>query len=96
MLSACAGTQSHLRILEKDNALRVDPSQNPNYDYVVSLRNVKDIGYDPDNKATRDSTALSALSAQCPSGRVVGETVISTGTYLLGNASRTYAIQVKC
>jgi len=95
-LAGCAGSQTHLRTLEQVNALSVAPAQSPTHDYVVSIRNVKDPGYDPDNKPTRDATALAALKTQCPSGRIVGETVIDTGTYLLGNPARTYAIQVKC
>lgn len=94
--AGCAGSQSHLRLLEKDNALSVAPANSPTHDFVVSIRNLKDFGYDADDKATRDRTALQALEAQCPAGRVVGETVINTGTYALGNPSRTYAIQVKC
>jgi hypothetical protein len=94
---ACAGTQSHLRLLEKDNALNVQPAP-PGlpYDFVVSIRNVKDFGFDPDDKATRDRTALQALQSQCPAGRIVGETAINTGAYALGNASLTYSLQVKC
>lgn len=96
ILSACAGSQTHMRVLEADNALNVMPASSPTHDFVVSIRNLKDFGYDPDDKATRDRTALQALETQCPAGRVVGETVINTGTYALGNPSRTYAIQVKC
>lgn len=95
-VSGCSGSQSHLRLLEADNALSVAPANSPTHDFVVSIRNVKDIGYDPDDKATRDRTAVQAMQAQCPSARVVGETVITTGTYLLGNPARTYAIQIKC
>jgi hypothetical protein len=95
-ISGCAGTQSHLRTLEQINALSVAPASSPTHDFVVSIRNVKDPGYDPDNKATRDATALSALKTQCPAGRIVGETVVDTGTYALGNPARTYMVQVKC
>lgn len=95
-LASCAGSQSHLRVLESANALSVAPAQAAGYDYLVSIRNVKDFGFDPDDKATRDRTALQALETQCPKARIVGETVMNTGTYALGNPSRTYAIQVKC
>lgn len=96
IFQGCAGSQSHLRLLEKDNALNIAPTQGVGYDYVVSIRNVKDFGFDPDNKATRDRTVLQAMQSQCPGARIVGETVTSTGEYALGNPSRTYAIQVKC
>jgi hypothetical protein len=95
-LSGCAGTEAGMPLLQKDNALNVLPSQQPGYDYLVSIRNVKDFGYDPDDKATRDRTALLALKDQCAAPQIVGETVINTGTYALGNPARTYAIQVKC
>lgn len=95
-LIGCAGSQSHLRILESGNAISVSPASVPSHDFVVSIRNVKDFGYDPDDKATRDTTALQMLREQCPAGRVVGETVVNTGTYALGNPSRTYLVQVKC
>ena len=85
LLAGCAGSQAHLRLFEHDNALSVAPAQSPTHDYVVSIRNLKDFGYDPDDKATRDSTALTALKTQCPAARVVGETAIDTGTYALGN-----------
>lgn len=48
-LACCAGSQSHLRILEADNALSVAPAQSAGYDYLVSIRNVKDFGFDPDD-----------------------------------------------
>lgn len=96
VLTGCAGSQTHLRILEAENSLRVDVANSPDYDYTVSLRNVKDFNYNVDDKATRDATALRALQTQCPRGSIVGETVINTGTYLLGDPARTYVMQVRC
>lgn len=95
-LAGCAGTNVGNQSMLANGSLSVQPSQGQSYDFVVSLRNVKDFGFDPDDKATRDRTALMVVKDQCPGGRVVGETVINTGTYLLGNPARTYAMQVKC
>ena len=96
-LAGCAGTDSQMRVLENSNAVRVDQaSPGLPYDYVVSVRNVKDIGYDPDTKETRDDMALRMMRDQCPGARIFGETVINTGQFLLGNPARTYAIQIKC
>ena len=95
ILAGCADSQPYMRTLKQSNALRVDPANTLGADYVVSLRNLKDVGYDPDDKADRDRVALAALRDQCPAGRIVGETVINTGTYLLGNPSRTYALRIK-
>lgn len=96
-LAGCNVTDAQNRLLEKDGALRVDPAPSgQRYDFVVSLRNVKDVGYDPDDRETRNGKALQVLREQCPTGRVVGETVVSTGEYALGGAARTYAVQVRC
>jgi hypothetical protein len=96
-LAACTpGTQGYNRIMEGNGNLRVQPATSPTHDYDVYVRNVLDIGYDPSDKATRDRTALSMLSTQCPSATVVGETTINTGEWLGGRQSMTYIVQVKC
>lgn len=95
-LLGCAGTDSHLRLLERENALRIEPAQNRHFDYIVRMSNVVDIGYDPDNKTTRDETALRAMKTQCPNGKIVGEDIIEKGAYAIGRAAREYLVQIKC
>lgn len=97
LLAACTpGTQGYIRNMEGHGNLRVEPSNQPGYDYAVYVRNVLDIGYNPSDKATRDQTALQMLQTQCPTGSVVGETIINTGEWLGGRQSLTYIVQVKC
>ena len=97
LIAGCTpGTQGYLRNMESYGNLRVQPSTVATHDYDVYVRNVLDIGYDPSDKATRDRTALSMLQAQCPTGRVVGETTINTGEWMGGRQSLTYIVQVKC
>jgi len=95
-VAGCAGSQTHLRLLEAEGALKVAPASVPGHDFDVSIRNVIDVGYDSDDAATRSRTALQLLESQCPSGAVVGETTINTGAYLLGRPSNTYVVQIKC
>ncbi len=95
-LTGCAGTDAQIRMLEQDNAVRVEPATTADANYVVSVRNLVDIDYNLDDKPTREDLALRMLRTQCPDGRIAGETVIDTGTYLLGRPARTYAIRVKC
>jgi hypothetical protein len=87
LVSNCAGTDTQLRILENQNALQIEPSQTKDFDYVVRIKNLMDIGYDPDNRATRSDTALRAIRAQCPEATIVGERIIEKGTYLLKSVS---------
>jgi hypothetical protein len=95
-LGGCAGTDTHLRMLENSNALQIEPSQVKDFDYVVRMKNLIDIGYDPDNPETRKDTALRAMQAQCPGARIVGEQVIEKGTYAIGRPAREYFVQIKC
>jgi hypothetical protein len=71
-LGGCAGSDTHLRMLENSNALQVEPSQSKEFDYVVRMKNLVDIGYNPDNPDTRRQTALHEMQAQCPGARIVG------------------------
>jgi hypothetical protein len=85
----------NLRLMEADNALRVEPSATVPGEYVVTLKNL--LGYDSDDLATRTSTAMQALASQGPNGtNVLGETVINNGTYGFGRPARTYVIRVRC
>jgi hypothetical protein len=95
-LGGCAGTDTQLRMLENYNHLQIEPSQVKDFDYVVRMKNVIDIGYDPDNPETRKDTALRAIRAQCPDARIIGEQVIEKGTYAIGRPAREYFVQIKC
>lgn len=96
-LTACAGTDTHMRMLENDNAISAMPAPaDAPYDWVVSLKNKKDFGYNPDNLETRQSTALAYLKETCPSASIVDEATLSTGKYLLGNSARTYHVYIAC
>lgn len=94
--SGCAGTQSHLRLLESSGDVRVQSVEASDHDYVVSIRNTVDFGHNPDNKETRDRIALQLLETQCPAASVIGEDVIETGSYLGGRPSRVYQVKIAC
>jgi hypothetical protein len=88
MLSGCAGSNVYVRSLEQSGDIRLATAPpGSGADYVVTVRN--------DNKVTRDQLALTLLQDQCPTGRVVGETSIRTGTALLG-PTVIYELSVKC
>jgi hypothetical protein len=77
--------------------LSVEPSQSSDFDYLVKVGNVGDIGYDPDVYSVRESVALAALKTQCERAAVVGETEIHHGTVpLQGKPAKTYFMRIKC
>lgn len=95
-LSGCAGTHAHREMLMNQGAIALRSSERPGVDYVVSIRNVVDIGYNSDNPQTRKETAVALAEPQCPGARVVGEKPIRTGEYLGGRPSYTYELDIKC
>ncbi len=95
-LAGCAGPSSSVPLQQNSSAITIRKADSQNYDYVISIPDVKDNIYDPDDKATRDKMALGALRDQCEAPQVVGESVINSGTYLFGHPSRSFEVQVRC
>ncbi len=95
-LAGCAGPSSGVPLQQSSNAISIRKADSQNYDYVVSIPDVKDNIYDPGDKATRDKMALGALKDQCEAPQIIGESVVNTGTYLLGNAAKSFEMQVRC
>lgn len=77
--------------------LSVEPSQSSDFDYLVKVGNVGDIGYDPDVYSVRENVALAALKTQCSAAKVLGESEIHHGTVpLQGKPAKTYFMRIKC
>lgn len=94
ILPGCAGSQPHFRALEMYGDIGVTPSGS---DYIVSIKNKRDVDYNMEDRKNRHQLAVQYMSAQCPRGAsVIDETSITTGTYLLGNPAKTYAVRVRC
>lgn len=97
LVTGCTpGTQGYNRLLESNGDVRVEPSNQPGYDYTVYIKNTVDFGYNPSDKPTRDRVATQMLASQCAGAKVVGETTINTGQYLGGRQAITYLVQVDC
>lgn len=96
LLSACAGSQIHDRMLETGGDVRIEPTPGPGYDFSVNIRNTVDIGYDPDDLESRQKTALGFARNQCANAQIAGESVVTTGKYLTGRDSKVYSIKIKC
>jgi hypothetical protein len=66
------------------------------YDFVVHVRNIPDIGYNPVVREDRQRMALGLLRKQCPAGRVIGEDKIKTEIWGLTSSPPDYVVLVKC
>ncbi|MEF3133018.1 hypothetical protein OS035_16280 [Rhizobium sp. 268] len=72
---------------------RVDVPPVAGADYAVQVHNI--VGHDLDDKQIRERFALDYKKTQCPSARVVKDSVSETGTSD-GRPARIYTVYVKC
>jgi hypothetical protein len=68
------------------------------YDFVVHVRNIPDIGYNPEVKEDRRRMALKLSKGYCQAGRVhvIGEAKISTEIWGITSSPPDYIVLVKC
>jgi hypothetical protein len=66
------------------------------YDFIVHVRNVAAIGYNPLVKRDRDRMALQTLRGQCQAGRVVGDDKINTEILGITSSYPDYIVLVMC
>jgi hypothetical protein len=64
-------------------------------DFVVHVRNIPDIGCNPEVKEDRGRMALRLLKRQCPAGRVVGEDKIITEIWGITSSPPDYVVLVR-
>ena len=66
------------------------------YNYIVHVRNVPAIGYNPLVKGDRDRMALQSLRGQCHARRIVGDAEINTEIWGITSSYPDYIVLVKC
>jgi hypothetical protein len=66
------------------------------YDFVVHVRNIPDIKYNPLVREDRNRMALRLLRGECPGGRIVGEDIVNTEIYGITSSPPDYVVLVSC
>jgi hypothetical protein len=66
------------------------------YDFIVHVRNIPDIGYNPDVREDRTRMALRLLKGQCRAPRVVGDDKINTEIWGITSSLPDYVVLVSC
>jgi len=66
------------------------------YDFVVHVRNIPDIKYNPLVREDRTRMALDLVRGECPRARVVGEDKIITEIWGLTSSVPDYVVLVSC
>jgi hypothetical protein len=66
------------------------------YDFVVHVRNIPGIKYNPLVRQDRNRLALHLVRGECPRGRVVGEDIVNTEIYGITSSLPDYVVLVSC
>jgi hypothetical protein len=66
------------------------------YDFVVHVRNIPDIGYNPEVREDRYRMALTLVRGQCRQVRIVGDDKVMTEIWGLTSSPPDYVVLVKC
>jgi hypothetical protein len=77
--------------------IRIEPAAvGKPYDFVVHVRNIPDIGYNPEVSEDRRRMALHLLRPQCHAAQVVGEDKIKTELWGITSSPPDYVVLVRC
>jgi hypothetical protein len=66
------------------------------YDFVVHVRNIPEIGYNPEVRDDRYRMALKLMRGQCHQVHIVGDDKIMTEIWGLTSSPPDYVVLVKC
>ena len=66
------------------------------YDFVVHVRRIPDIKYNPLVREDRIQMALHLVRADCPRARVIGEEIVNTEIYGITSSLPDYIVLVSC
>jgi len=66
------------------------------YDFVVHVRNIPDIKYNPLVAKDRNRMALDLVRGECHRARVVGEDIVNTEIYGITSSLPDYIVLVSC
>lgn len=93
-LNSCASTR--LRMLENSGAIRTDFSKDPEYDYIVIMEGVTQMGWNGNNEADRKNILTSMFGDRCKQLKIGDEVAVSSGSEQNGKKIPTWAMKVKC
>jgi len=66
------------------------------YDFVVHVRNIPDVRYNPLVREDRNRMALDLVRGECRRARVVGEDIVNTEIYGITSSLPDYVVLVSC
>jgi hypothetical protein len=94
-LAILSGSAQPRNMIREIAVVEQAPAEKP-YDYIVHVRNVPAIKYNPLVKEDRDRMALQTLRGQCLKGRIVGDHEVSTEIWGITSSYPDYVVLVTC
>lgn len=94
-LGGCTERAS-MNVMQAHGDLRVDKTPTVAYDYTVTIRNIAHPGFVAERREDREGLALSAMKAQCPGAKIVGEDFIKIGEQPKSERMGEFKIKVFC
>lgn len=96
LLAGCTTSQFGLMSMEDAGHLRVAREAGTADVFVVSVRNVRDVDFNGNDPQDRFKVARAALASECADIELLNESMITAGTYALGQPRITFDMRVRC
>lgn len=96
LISSCAGTPTHLKMLKDSGSVRVENVLNEEYNYKVFIKNTTDFGWDGGLRSDREKAINLTFKDICEKTDILDEVSIQTGTYAFAKPALTWIMKIKC
>lgn len=96
LMSSCAGTTTHLKMLEDSGSVRIESVLNEEYNYKVFIKNTTDFGWDGGLRSDREKAINLIFKEKCEKTDILDEASIQTGTYAFSKPALTWIMKIKC
>lgn len=94
--SSCAGTLTHVHMLEHGGAIRTESVANEEYQYKVFIKNTRDFGWNGDVKEDREKAINLMFADRCKKVEILEDLPLQTGTYPINRPAITWIMKIKC
>jgi len=96
LLNGCAGTRTQARMLTGDGTIRIEPSDDPAYNYKFSIKTVWDAGMDTNRQEDRLTLIRNLVGDDCDTPKIVDEQFLRLASGPMGGERGIWVSKVKC
>lgn len=96
IFSSCAGTLTHVHMLEDGGAIRTEEIVGQSYQYKVFIKNTQDFGWNGDRREDREKAVHLLYDDKCSKIEILEEAPLQTGTYPINRPAITWIMKIRC